>query len=680
LAYQALYRKWRPQSFDEMVGQQAIVRTLKNQVASGRISHAYLFCGPRGTGKTTTAKIMARAINCLDPQQGNPCGVCDACTRLAQSETLDILEIDAASNNGVEEIRDLREKINYPPSVGRYRVYIIDEVHMLSSGAFNALLKTLEEPPPHGVFILATTEPHRLPATILSRCQRFDFERVSAGDIATRLTDVFTREGTDISPEAIALIARAAQGSVRDAWNMADQCLAFCGGHVSGQDAASVLGVVDGTQLFALSEAMMAADAAAALDRVDTMLRQGHDYAVLAREMSEHLRNLLLAKISRDAPQALDMTAETAQSYVDQARGASVDALLFALDLFTRLENDLKWSTEPRILLEMATVRGCHAERERTLEGLIARVERLERQLAQGLPAVAVQKPSRAADETAEDLADAPPAAPSAPVSSEEIPQAAPGASALSDPAAPSDPFEDAPPPWLESAPPESSAPPWEAATPRAAAPVRPHAPDQMPPVPARLPSRSRRGERPRMESEPEPAQAPSSDAQEIWQRILARTQRERPSLFFMIDGGVALGVEGDLLTVQMPDNGGVSIGQMERESNRAYLAEAATQAAGRPMRVMGRSARKGAPRPAAARPASSAPTATQPAQVSRPAVAPAARAASGTPATGAAAPVSDNLPPEEPLVAKAKELFGEEAVEVTPIPLEERPPWDDDE
>jgi DNA polymerase-3 subunit gamma/tau len=267
-----LYRAWRPETFSEICGQEAITRTLKRQVMTGRVAHAYLFCGTRGTGKTTAAKVLSRAINCLTPRDGDPCGECEICRALKQESSMDVMEIDAASNNGVDEIRDLREKIKYPPTLTRYKVYIIDEVHMLSTGAFNALLKTLEEPPKHAVFILATTEPQRLPATILSRCQRFDFHRISMEVIIDRLKVVLAGIGRSASEEALAEIARAAEGAMRDALSLLDVCLSYTDGEVSGQLARDVLGTAGRSAMFEFVDALIDSDAGLALTQIDQVM------------------------------------------------------------------------------------------------------------------------------------------------------------------------------------------------------------------------------------------------------------------------------------------------------------------------------------------------------------------------------------------------------------------------
>ena len=295
MSYQALYRAWRPRSFSEICDQDAVVRTLKRQVETDRIAHAYLFCGTRGTGKTTAAKVLSRAVNCLHPVNGDPCGECEICRTLEQETCMDVQEIDAASNTSVDDIRELRDKIQYPPTLCRYKVYIIDEVHMLPTGAFNALLKTLEEPPRHAVFILATTEPQKLPATILSRCQRFDFHRIRVEAIVSRLNVVLNGIGRSAEPEALNEIARAAEGAMRDALSLLDVCLSFTEGAVTAQLARDVLGTTGRDFMFEFADALIAYDASAALGMIDDAMRRGGDPRVFSLDAANHLRGVLLA-------------------------------------------------------------------------------------------------------------------------------------------------------------------------------------------------------------------------------------------------------------------------------------------------------------------------------------------------------------------------------------------------
>ena len=412
MGYQALYRRYRPARFDDFVGQEAIIRTLRSQVMSGRIAHAYLFCGTRGTGKTSTAKVFARAVNCEHPDRGEPCGECAACRALLAESSLDILEIDAASNNGVDEIRDLREKVKYPPQVGRYRVYIIDEVHMLSQGAFNALLKTLEEPPAYVVFILATTEPQKLPATILSRCQRFDFGRIPAHQIIARLRVALEEGGIAAEEAALARIARAAEGGMRDAWSILDMCLGYAQEDGAGLTEAlvlQVLGAADKRFLFEFADRLISADAVGALEMIDGMMRAGREVQVFVRDVSGHLRNLMLAGVcgQAQAESLLEVTAEDAQAYVEQAGRTSRTRLMRMLDLFLASETDMKWAAQPRFALEAATLRACEPEESLQLEALVARVDELERKLREGAIVAAPKKQTRTAAAPADEAAAA---------------------------------------------------------------------------------------------------------------------------------------------------------------------------------------------------------------------------------------------------------------------------------
>jgi len=418
MSYQALYRTWRPEYFRDVVGQDRIVTTLLNQITSGRIPHAYLFCGSRGTGKTSTAKVLSRAINCLEPENGEPCGRCAACVQLSGENNLDIVEIDAASNNGVDEIRDLRDKVKYPPTVGRYKVYIIDEVHMLSTGAFNALLKTLEEPPAHAVFILATTEPQRLPATILSRCQRFDFKRIPASLIEKRLRQVLESVGSEADDEAVSLVARAAEGGMRDALSILDMCLSYGGGRLSAALVREVLGASDRTFLFDFAAALIDGDVPRALGMIDQMMRDGRDPAVFAREVTGHMRALLVARTCGDGLEdLLEITREDADRLRAQAQEASQPRLMRLMSLFIQAENDMKWSSQQRIVLELCAVRGCRPEREPDEEALEDRLCVVEKALAEGVRAAPPAGAARAsAPAAAKDAGTpAPPAPKSAP-------------------------------------------------------------------------------------------------------------------------------------------------------------------------------------------------------------------------------------------------------------------------
>ena len=406
MAYRALYRTWRPEKFSDVVGQETIVRTLTREVESGHIGHAYLFCGSRGTGKTSTARIFAKAVNCLQPVGAEPCGVCASCEALKNENSLDVVEIDAASNNGVDDVRELRDKIAYPPSVGRYKVYIIDEVHMLSAGAFNALLKTLEEPPSHAVFILATTEPQKLPATILSRCQRFDFKRVGENAIVGLMEKIVRDEKIEAERDALSDIARSAEGGVRDALGLLDMCLAGLDGtRLTDDIVRDVLGTADKRFFFDFADALIQGDAAACLAGIDRAMRDGRDPAVITRGIVAHLRALLLAQLmGGELAAVLQTTEEDAARYREQAQNAARERLTRGMDLFMTAQSDMKWASQPRTALELSAIRACHPERERGEEALRDRISTLEKQMASGVvpskaaaPKATAPKPEKSA-------------------------------------------------------------------------------------------------------------------------------------------------------------------------------------------------------------------------------------------------------------------------------------------
>lgn len=375
--YQALYRKWRSRTFSEMVGQEAVIRTLRHQVASGRIAHAYLFCGSHGTGKTSAAKIMARAINCLHPVDGDPCLACESCRALMGDASLDVFEMDAASNSRVEEIRDLLEKVDYPPQFSKYKVYIIDEVHMLSNAAFNALLKTLEEPPAYMVFILATTEPQKIPSTILSRCQRFDFGRLTEEQMIARIQTALP-ELKEAEPAALELIARSADGSMRDAWSLLDMCLGS-GEKLTEHVVREALGAADSDFLFDFAAALAASDGTRALNMIDEMMRAGRDVQVFLRDFSAHVRQVTAFKLG--ARTAQDMTGENARRFQAQSEEISLPRLLRMLETAMQAEADTRYASSPRAVLELFALRACRVADGSDVEALAAKVEDLSSQL-----------------------------------------------------------------------------------------------------------------------------------------------------------------------------------------------------------------------------------------------------------------------------------------------------------
>ena len=373
--YLALYRKYRPKTFGEVVGQDHIVKTLINQIKYDKISHAYLFTGSRGTGKTSTAKIFAKAINCLHPVDGSPCGECEVCKSL-DGTNMDVLEIDAASNNGVDEIRDLREKVKYPPVVGKYKVYIIDEVHMLSTSAFNALLKTLEEPPAHTMFILATTEVHKLPATILSRCIRFDFRLVSLEDLSSLLKKILKEEGVTYDEQAINVIARAGEGSVRDTLSIADRCVSFAGNDLTYEKVVSVLGVSERDTLIGVSEKMLEKNVGETLVLLDKVLSQGKSPLVFSSDMISYFRDLLLIYSLKEKSREIVVVKDDVYEKMNsQATDKNYSEILKAIEVLSEIEQDLRYSVQPRIILETAVIKIMSES------SLIQRVEKLEEKL-----------------------------------------------------------------------------------------------------------------------------------------------------------------------------------------------------------------------------------------------------------------------------------------------------------
>ena len=359
MAYTALYRKLRPDTFDGVVGQSHIIRSLTNQMQSGRISHAYLFCGTRGTGKTTTAKVFAKAINCEQPANGEPCGACEACHTIDSGVSMNVIEIDAASNNGVDNIRDIREEVKYPPATGRYKVYIIDEVHMLSAGAFNALLKTLEEPPSHVVFILATTDPQKIPATILSRCQRFDFRRISSADMAETLKRYMQDENVRVEDEALEYVARISDGAMRDALSLLDQCISYYyDEEITLAKVLDITGSVDNAVFFAMTDALLAQDAKACMEMIDDAAMRGRDLSRFTMELLTHMRNLL---VSLSAAGSLDVSEENRRAYTEQAAKTKPEVWIDYIGALSELSSRMKYAANERMLLEVCCIRLCSA-------------------------------------------------------------------------------------------------------------------------------------------------------------------------------------------------------------------------------------------------------------------------------------------------------------------------------
>ena len=390
MSYTALYRKFRPQEFEDVKGQDHIVTTLKNQIKADRIGHAYLFCGTRGTGKTTVAKIFAKAVNCEHPVDGSPCGECAICKAIADGSSMNVIEIDAASNNGVDNIRQIREEVTYRPTEGRFKVYIIDEVHMLSAGAFNALLKTLEEPPSYVIFILATTEAHKIPITILSRCQRYDFHRISIDTIAGRLMDLMTEEQVDVEERAIRYVAKAGDGSMRDALSLLDQCIAFhLGETLTYENVLEVLGAVD-TEIFSrLLRQIINKDITGAIGTLDALVDEGREMGQMVNDFTWYLRNLLLMQSSDDMEEVLDMSKENIAALKEEAQLVKPEVLMRYIRIFSELGNQVKYATQKRILIEIAIIKLCKPQMEKDYESVIDRLASIEAKIANGIPIAA---------------------------------------------------------------------------------------------------------------------------------------------------------------------------------------------------------------------------------------------------------------------------------------------------
>ena len=390
MSYTALYRKWRPATFDEVKGQDHIVTTLKNQIKNDRIGHAYLFCGTRGTGKTSVAKIFAKAVNCANPVDGNPCGECEVCRAVAAGASMNVIEIDAASNNGVDNIREIKEEVAYPPTQGRFKVYIIDEVHMLSIGAFNALLKTLEEPPAYVIFILATTEAHKIPITILSRCQRYDFKRISIDTISLRLSELMNAEGITADERALRYVAKAADGSMRDALSLLDQCLAFyMGQELKYENVLDVLGAVD-TEVFSdFFRGVIEGDAIGLIHKLEQIIIDGRDLSQFVNDFTWYLRNLMLLQSAADASDVLEMSEENIKILKEDAALTDLNGIMRYIRVFSELSGQLKNSSQKRVMVEVALIKLTRPAMDKGLDSVLDRIKVLERQMETGLEAAA---------------------------------------------------------------------------------------------------------------------------------------------------------------------------------------------------------------------------------------------------------------------------------------------------
>ena len=394
MSYMALYRKWRPDEFEEVKGQEHVVTTLKNQITHDRVGHAYLFCGTRGTGKTTVAKLFAKAVNCEHPlPDGSPCNECATCKAIQAGSSLNVIEIDAASNNGVDNIRDIREEVQYSPAEGKYKVYIIDEVHMLSIGAFNALLKTLEEPPSYVIFILATTEAHKIPITILSRCQRYDFRRISLETIYERLMELLGREGVQAEEKAVRYVAKAADGSMRDALSLLDQCIAFYLGQTLTYDKVlEVLGAVDIDVFNRLITEVARGCTMEALQIIDEIIWQGRELSQFVTDFTWYMRNLMMVKVSNEVNDQLDLSAENLEIMRQTAQGIELDTLMRYIRVFSELSNQIRYATQKRVSLELAIIKLTTPQMDSGMDSILDRLRVLERKVDEGAMAISSEQ------------------------------------------------------------------------------------------------------------------------------------------------------------------------------------------------------------------------------------------------------------------------------------------------
>ena len=392
MAYTALYREWRPKTFYDVVGQEHITTTLKNQILNNRIAHAYLFCGTRGTGKTSTAKVFAKALNCLNLQDGEPCNECEMCKKINEGLAIDVTELDAASNNGVDKIRDIIDDVKYPPQEARFKVYIMDEVHMLSAGAVNAFLKTLEEPPSNVIFILATTDPQKLPITILSRCQRFDFKRISNSDITDRLRKIVTDQNVIVDDKSLNLIARISDGAMRDFFlSILDQAISMGNGNVQYDTLIGMLGLVTNEHLFNLTNAIIQRSVERAIGVIEDVVFSGKDIYLFIKDLVSHYRNLLMAKVTNNPEEVLDMSEENISLIKEQSARLRAEEIMRCIRILQEAEGNAKLSKQARLYLELAIIKMCKIEYDTSNEVILSRLNKLEENLKSGNIKVAAE-------------------------------------------------------------------------------------------------------------------------------------------------------------------------------------------------------------------------------------------------------------------------------------------------
>lgn len=518
--YQVLYRKYRPKVFSDVYGQDHVTSTLRNEIKNGRISHAYLFTGSRGTGKTTCAKILAKAVNCENNTTGEPCNECEVCRGLDNGSIYDVVEIDAASNNKVDDVRDLREEVNYTPTRGKYRVYIIDEVHMLTTGAFNALLKTLEEPPAHVIFILATTEVHKLPATILSRCQRFDFKRIQPETMAVRLNEVAEKEGLTLEHDAAILIARIADGALRDGLSILDQC-AGRSREITTELVSEVAGLAGREALFSLAKCISEKDSSKAVSIIADLYRNSYDMERLCSEMLSHFRNYLVVKTVKNSREMIICTDDEYNAVTKAASAFTLEGILFALDVFQNTLVTVKGGANARIEMEMAFVKLCSPKLSEDIPALLSRISVLERAVKTGVTAEIKVEPQ--------------------PVVNEPEPEPQPEPEPVSETVENEEPAVEAPaeelPPVAETAPPEPEEPPV----------TEPE---------------------PQPEPQPEPEKTAGNTPVEFsrWGELMDELRKNEITLYSILVGSRGF-VKGDMFLIDSPN---ASIGEFIKKNNYA--------------------------------------------------------------------------------------------------------------
>ena len=605
-SYQVFARKYRPQTFDMVVGQEHITQTLKNAITTNRLAHAYLFVGPRGTGKTSTARILAKALNCVHGPTVTPCGECDACKEIAAGNSLDVLEIDGASNNGVEQVRELRENVRFAPTRGKYKIYIIDEVHMLSTAAFNALLKTLEEPPEHVKFVFATTDVQKVLPTILSRCQRFDLRRIPAELIANHLQYIAANERITLAPEAARAIAKGAEGGLRDAESMLDQLVAFCGGVITETDVLSVFGFTASQTVSQLCDDILHGDSPAALGIVQSQAHAGRDLSRLMADLIGHLRNLLVAKADPEGI-AAEVGEETLQTLQAQADRIAMDRLLDLIEQFAAAEGRMKWAPNKKLHFEIAVIKAIQTLGQATLTEVLDTLTALK--TGGELPAPRAAQP--AAPRPTTPRREPPPAPQAAPARrslvdafqkqtvAEPVAKTAPRPEPVVPPPAP------APAPIAE--PEASETAPWGEDDPPAPAPSLAE-PEPEPATPAREETLSLFGEEllppapeppvqlPVVEPEPErveepaataeaPAETPSLDP-ELWPRLVLEVREKKPLLRGWVESGTLLGIEQGVCRIGFPEKAAFAMESLGKTTTRNFLEETVSRLTGQPVTV----------------------------------------------------------------------------------------------